>query len=306
MNTPYPVIEIAPEWVKDREQMGSKDKFWFRRTEATIKRDWLFKYPTPDTGQHWAEKIAYEIALEMGLRLTPRVELAMLQGEPGSATLNFVTKDSGYELFHGNQILAGMDAGYDPEKRYGQKLHTVERIFASMHTFPDTNFADKCRRSLAFYLVLDAIICNVDRHHENWGILRKRDKEQWRGRLAPTYDHASSLGHNLKDQGGKQNRERYLNELGVSKYVERGHGAIFVDLESKKAPSPLNLVRYCLSEAQYAPYFQPALHRVAALKRENVEAIVTRIPETWMSPLTRKFAIELILYNVSELNQLNT
>lgn len=303
MSQPFPVMQIEPEWVKDPEQMGSKEKFWFSRPEAEEKRDWLFKYPTPGTGQHWAEKIAYHVALEMGLRATPRVELAEFQGELGSATLNFAK--GGYELYHGNQILAGMDASYDPNKRYKQKLHTVARIFESMKQFPNKDFAEQCRRSLALYLVLDAVVCNVDRHHENWGILRRRVKEQWRGRLAPTYDHASSLGHNLRDSGGKQNRERYLEELGIEKYVERGHGAIFIDPKSKKAPSPLDLVRHCSSDPSYAKYFHPALPRVAALERENVEAIIARIPENWISPIARKFAIELILHNVEQLTHLN-
>lgn len=136
MSQPFPVMQIEPEWVKDPEQMGSKEKFWFSRPEAEEKRDWLFKYPTPGTGQHWAEKIAYHVALEMGLRATPRVELAEFQGELGSATLNFAK--GGYELYHGNQILAGMDASYDPNKRYKQKLHTVARIFESIPHCPES------------------------------------------------------------------------------------------------------------------------------------------------------------------------
>lgn len=60
------------------------------------------------------------------------------------------------------------------------------------------------------------MIGNVDRHHENWGILRKRVDGEWYGRLAPTFDHASSLGRELVDTGANKSRERYLNELGIS------------------------------------------------------------------------------------------
>jgi|WetSurMetagenome_2_1015567.scaffolds.fasta_scaffold534465_2 hypothetical protein len=48
-DTPYPVIEIQPDWILEPEEMGSKDKFWFRDTEGT---DWLYKYPQSNTGQH--------------------------------------------------------------------------------------------------------------------------------------------------------------------------------------------------------------------------------------------------------------
>ena len=47
----------------------------------------------------------------------------------------------------------------------------------------------------AGYLMLDALIGNTDRHHENWAIIQA-------GRqycLAPTFDHASCLGFNLSD-----------------------------------------------------------------------------------------------------------
>ena len=47
------------------------------------------------------------------------------------------------------------------------------------------------------YLMLDALIGNTDRHHENWGIMTGRGRPQV---LAPTYDHASSLGRELSDQ----------------------------------------------------------------------------------------------------------
>ncbi|MFO8026618.1 MAG: hypothetical protein R6U56_03015, partial [Opitutales bacterium] len=65
------------------------------------------------------------------------------------------------------------------------------------------------------------------------------------------------------------------------------------------------LVRHCSSDPSYAKYFHPALPRVAALERENVEAIIARIPENWISPIARKFAIELILHNVEQLTHLN-
>jgi len=39
------------------------------------------------------------------------------------------------------------------------------------------------KERLADYLVLDALIGNTDRHHENWGILRKRTERGWQGML---------------------------------------------------------------------------------------------------------------------------
>jgi hypothetical protein len=46
------------------------------------------------------------------------------------------------------------------------------------------------------YLMLDALIGNTDRHHENWGarVLAGLGNGRRMAVLAPTYDHASSEG----------------------------------------------------------------------------------------------------------------
>ncbi len=301
---PYPVLTIEPEWVLEPEQLGTKDKYWVRFPKDHKEiggGHWLFKYPTENTGQHWAEKIAYEIACAMKI-LSPRVELAELDGARGSATESFTHTDS-YELFHGNQILAGTDAEYVPDQRFKQNRHTIERIFGSLdHLFKKPT---KFKEQMASYLVLDALISNVDRHHENWGILRKRTDEGWRGRLAPSYDHASSLGRELQDEGGKQNRQRYLNELGIEKYIERGRGPIFVDGTGKHGPSPQRLVARCLELQEFEPYFRPALRKLDHLTPEKFTSIIAEVPKDWMSTLAREFAFALLTHTLECLRTLN-
>jgi len=74
--------------------------------------------------------------------------------------------------------------------------------------------------------VLDAVIGNTDRHHENWGILLRRTKRRWMGMLAPTFDHASSLGRELRDETRGKCRRRLLSENQVGAYSEKATGAI--------------------------------------------------------------------------------
>jgi hypothetical protein len=97
----------------------------------------------------------------------------------------------------------------------------------------------RAKRALAEYLVLDALIANVDRHHENWGLLRKNVDGRWNGFIAPSFDHASSLGRELLDE----RREMLLREGRVGSYVEKGHGAVFWGGDERRGPSPLELVR---------------------------------------------------------------
>ena len=300
----YPVVTVNPASVLESEQLGTKDKFWFITNDDYLgKSRWLFKFPTEDTGQHWAEKIAYEIAMQMEIS-TPRVELAVFEGARGSATESF-TKE-GFELFHGNQILAGFSSGYDVNQRWRQNDHTIGRIFdAIKDIFREPSASEKALDQMAGYLVFDALICNVDRHHENWGVLRKRYKDKMRGRLAPSFDHASSMGRELRDTGSKQNRERYLRELGMAKYLERGRGPIFVDGTGKHGPSPLRLVARCLEIDELAPHFLKGLEKLDDLNPGVFENILEKMPAGWMTPLAGEFVLSMLLESLEQLKDLS-
>ena len=161
----------------------------------------------------------------------------------------------------------------------------------------------KRRMRLAEYFIFDAVIGNVDRHHENWGVLRKRVPGKWLGRLAPTFDHASSLGRELLDTGGKRSRKRYL-EVGIDKYTEKARGAIFIAERDARAPSPLELVRWCVKQADYRQFFEKVSTRLDLLDSETVEEIIGKVPATWMTSTARDFALALVCYNRDQLREI--
>ncbi len=305
MAAEYPIVEVYPQWETGPEAMGSKEKFWFRKPDDPDGPDWLFKFPKENTGGHWAEKIAYEIARKMRI-LAPRVELAIYRAADGKPRRGSITQSftSEYELYHGNQILHSMDADYDPDQKFKQKMHTVQRIFASMDIFASSSFAEKCRVKLAGHLIFDAVIGNVDRHHENWGILRKHVERNWRGHLAPTFDHASSLGRELLDTGDKKSRQRYLDELGIDSYAKRARGAVFVAETAARGPSPLKLIHWCVRESDHRQFFERAFHKLGFPDSEAVRTIVERIPDSWMTPVSRAFAVALLHYNCGRLQEI--
>ncbi len=109
----YRLIEVEAAWPTQKEAMGTKRKFWCRPTEDGVL--WLFKYPRPGSGEHWAEKIAAEVAGCLGISHAV-VELATAEGTRGSISKSFAR--GGRVLFHGNELLAKI-MEYDIHKFHG-------------------------------------------------------------------------------------------------------------------------------------------------------------------------------------------
>lgn len=296
--TAYSIFKIQPEWVREQEALGSKEKFWYRAQEG--EAEWLFKFPQPNTGQHWAEKIAAELAACLDI-LHAKVEFAAFQGHCGSATESFAR--DGRNLFHGNQILAGKVLGYDPARKFRQPDHTLSNIFLALERlYVKREGAERAKTQFASYLVLDAMIGNTDRHHENWGILRKQVGDKWQGTLAPTFDHASSLGRELLDEGEGKCRRLILTEKRVGAYAEKAPGAIYWAQSDKKGISPLELVRRAV--ATHPRFFRPTLEKLKRLDKPKAAGIIARVPDAWMSGPARDFALELVCYNIEQLRRL--
>ena len=226
-----------------------------------------------------------------------RVEFAQFGDDRGSVSESFTP--GGFELVHGNQLLRWASSGYDPDKTFGQSEHTLENVFGVVDRLFTTDEARIHRkRQIAEYLVLDALVGNTDRHHENWGIVRRREGDQWRGGIAPSFDHASSLGRELRDE----RRRRLLEEGEVGRYVERGRGAVFWSGDERKGPSPLELVRRAV--LVYGDLFRPALDRLQDMDLPRIIRLIDRIPEDWMSVSEQEFAAAMVGYNIEQLRVL--
>ena len=164
------------------------------------------------------------------------------------------------------------------------------------------NLLDEAKERMAEYLVLDAVIGNTDRHHENWGILRKRMPKGWTGMVAPSFDHASSLGRELLDEGPGRSRQRILAEGRIGQYAEKAPGAIYWDWTDRRGVSPLELVRR--GAEAHPETFTRALQMLDKLKEEDLRGIVGRVPAGWMSETSRIFVVELTCYNLKQLRMI--
>lgn len=75
----YRIVTVASDTGAQFEQLGTKEKFWFHATDGTYT---LFKEGHAASGEHWAEKLACEVARGLGL---PHAEydLAVWNDRPG-------------------------------------------------------------------------------------------------------------------------------------------------------------------------------------------------------------------------------
>lgn len=215
----YHVPDDAPA---KAEAMGTKQKFWFARGADM----WLFKATRPGQGEHWAEVAAAGLAQMLGLPHA-EYELARWRDAAGVVTPRFTPE--GYELVHGNELLAERDPAYPSDRaRYVRTAeHTIDAVRSALNDMPlglplgwvpPAGIAT-ATDVFAGYLLLDAWIGNTDRHHENWGIVANVTGDE--RHLAPTFDHASSLGAHETDERRTRRLESTDPAHSVEAYVRR-------------------------------------------------------------------------------------
>ncbi len=285
----FPVFVVPDDAPVRSEAMGSKDKFWFSRNDER----WLFKQVRPGQGEDWAEVLAAALADFLGL---PRAhyELARWRGERGVVTRRF--SPDGFDLVHGNELLAQGDPSYPREgPRYVRTpQHTIAAVAGVVGAngvllpldWPVPAGVQSPLDVFAGYLLLDAWIGNTDRHHQNWGlIVRRSDGSRF---LAPTFDHASSLGANLREQERARRLAARDPAFRVEAYVRRPkvRSALFLNAGDAQ---PLGLVDAFLAWSRSAPTTLWT-QRLAAIETPEVDALVGRVPSGVMSGPAKDFA----------------
>lgn len=289
----YSILNLDSEELIRDETLGTKTKYWFKRKDEF----WLYKEARENTGEDWSEKIAAEFATLLDISAAT-VELSEYSGKRGCACLSFLDHQKRDVLIHGNEILAGQVLGYDIKKRFHQSQHTLENIQAAICSlFKDPEINEKILTHLASYLVLDALIGNTDRHHENWGLMLTQTPQGNESKIllklqvAPTFDHASSLGRELRDE----KRSQYLKEKSIESYIRKGRGAIFLSENDNHGANPLRLVEFGTSIM--IKHFLPSLNRVKAVKIEKLYATIESIPNNRMSNISKEFTKAFVSYS---------
>ncbi|MHB1233599.1 MAG: HipA domain-containing protein [Burkholderiales bacterium] len=289
----YPIIQLPEDAPTQLEQLGTKTKFWYRDQDGSRV---MFKEGRPGTGENWAEKVCCELCHLLDIPHA-NYDLAVWKDKEGVVTPTFVPE--GARLVLGNELLAKIINEYEDGKRYQVRQHTVRTVMAvtSSHLvgLPLNWTAPELLKDAAGvfvgYLMLDALVSNQDRHHENWGLI-------WLPQgvfFAPTFDHASSLGRNETDQVRMEMLGTRDSGRSVEAYVERAKSALFA---TPASANPLKTLEAFLEAAKIRPdaadYW---VGRLANIDREQFGAILAEVPDSVISAPARDFARRMLEIN---------
>lgn len=259
----------------------------------------LFKIGRLNAGENWAEKVACEICTLLQLPHA-HYEFAKHRNQSGVVSETFVPK--GARLILGNELLGHIYTGYDKKITYKSSQYTVRRVMAVIEN-TDINLPINCNRKdlenaadvFVGYLMLDALISNQDRHHENWGLI-VTEKGLY---LAPTYDHASSLGRNETDENRRNRLQTRDIGYSVESYVKRAKSALYKSPTSNK---PLTTMDAFREAAKIKPdaykYWLSVLEKIDL---PSYSEIFAQIPEKLISQFGTQFALKILELNTVRL-----
>ena len=193
-------VKNFDNWIEDKVSgkfgSGASEKIWLINPETNEKG--LFKFPKVKsdgtiTGEYWAEKLATEIGKLIGVECA-RVDIGTYKGRIGSMSYNIL--ENKYDnLFEGIYFIQKHYPYYNKSKvedTYSNIKYSIQMIEKSI--LEDYYFDI---RKIYKMIIFDILIGNSDRHHSNWAIKHKKERENNRIHvtldLCPLYDNGSSL-----------------------------------------------------------------------------------------------------------------
>lgn len=293
----FPIILVSQEayQLSSQEMMGSKYKFWFELEELGLC---LYKQARQNLGEDWAEKVASQLCELLGLPHAVYELAETWEGNRGVVSPYFLPE--GGTLVHGNELLTPIVPNYPTSGTYKVTQHTIDIVLNVISDervnlpigWTAPNGIQRAVEVFVGYLLLDAWIGNGDRHHENWGIVRITTPNSGETiHLAPTFDHASSLGRDLDDS---QRQKR-----SVSAYANKCFSAFYGNVDDKKPLKTLDVFQRVAH--LYPEAAQIWLSRLESISQPNILAIFHRIPDTRISSIASEFAQKILEFNQHKL-----
>lgn len=231
---------------------------------------YIFK-TIPGWKQHqlWSEVIAYELAKLCGIDAPPC--FAAFNAQTGEAGVlmeffyGYPDEQQTVRFVHGTDIIQRVDRAYNPELG---RPHEVARNIAVCRRYgvPSTTVLDWWGTTLAF----DALIGNTDRHAQNWGLLRIEADKVPTWKMAPPFDHGTSLGYEVleKDLGVSS------EQAALQKRIRRGRHHCTWGTSNEKRGEDFFVL--CAQVCEAYPRLKGVMERMLPTKDAPLREIVTR------------------------------
>lgn len=310
----FRVLNIREFKLLRLESMGTKAKGWYIKEALPISGQlfpeispymFLWKTPQGQTGEHWAEKVAFELACLVGIRAAS-VEFGVDGSESGVLSRSFVDRKNSRaahkaksyqefqsgELTHGNQLLGThLGAAFDLKLRTRkQKNYTLQNIRGAIESL-DKNLWPNLRD----YLIFDCWIGNLDRHHENWGVIRFSETKQGNVKaryiLAPSYDHGPAFASG----DSPERRGRFM--AGDLRDFYRRARCLIHRSDGERSTFP-DLIKAILDDARghadEMRAIRDLVERIAGVAMSQACSIVSRIPSRFMGDGDKEFCVRYL------------
>ena len=290
------------------EQSGSSRNTWLEEPDTDLH--WLHKDTVIprnglEQGEDWSEVFSTQIASALGI---PRADTRLCTRSGRRGTLSLNIRPKGFDLNDGAVALKDCphvtgyhphteeESGVDPDRpgvrRPGHSLQNIRFALDGMLAPPGFEGPDALDAFDMFsgYMVFDALVANRDRHEQNWAVLTPQ-LSSFPEQLAPTYDHASSLGYNLRDS----HRERLLEDSAAfEKWASKGTAYRF-----EHAGKPATLVDHAVAAiGMCSPEGADYWHRqIADVDLDWIYAALRNSTVPEMSVAASRFVIALLQHN---------
>lgn len=297
------IINVPLHKYESIEPLGTKRKFWFHDDKDNLEK--LFKIGRTNTGENWAEVVVAELCNLLEIPHA-KYEFAVWNEIEGTVTPNFVPKD--YRLIHGNELLARTYKLLDTNITYPIQKDEVNKSYKIREyklklvlTIMKANFLklpiDYLNINLSKpidvfigYIMLDCLISNQDRHHENWSWIMSPSKEFF---LSPTYDHGSALGCRESDEEKTERLTTKDKGRMVKHFVTKAKTPFF-DNKDKNLKT-IEAFKLCAdSNKDIAIYW---LNKLENLDINKVIEVFNKIPKHLISNVSIEFALKILEEN---------
>lgn len=218
-----------------------------------IKPDWRYmfkrsagRYPE----QFWAEIIAYEISILLGVPAPPcYAAFDSSNGQCGALSAWFY-KEGDESFYSAGNFFHKIIPGFDRER-------------GTQHNIIDSDqFNNRVLGKNQIYdfwgmMLFDVITGNTDRHQDNWGHLlkpvklsksvarRRKENFEVKWRFAPWFDNGTSLGHELQ-----ANKFICWDDAALDRYILRGEHHMRYSSTNLKRIGHVDSLNFIKSHAQ--------------------------------------------------------